>query len=203
MPHYHNLVLQAVYLFTWVFLGWNVGSCDRVPLLGFYQTGVAVTSVAGFFTAFFSDTHDEDCAVEDVQDGVQIAVIARQRKKTSYENINWLDYSNNESKEAIEAEDKKVKVFPTISSLILILHMFWIITGSFCFLPVFAEEGLSQESHGLPNCEAPVRFWVPFLSLCLQFGLGGIFMVWWLVEIRWGARHSDRKHSHPHPLEIN
>ena len=113
---------------------WDERSCDRVPLLGFYQTGVAVTSVASFITSFLnvltSETDDDDklcdddkhCDYEDdeadeleneEQDGAQIGVIVRQRKKTQSapKLQNWLDYSNNETKESMKKDLKSSNCF--------------------------------------------------------------------------------------------
>ena len=110
-----------------------------MPLLGVYQTGVAVTSVASFITSFInvlaSETYSDDdklCDDEkyeadelenDEQDGAQIGVIVRHTKKTQSA-PNWLDYSNNETKEAMEKYLKKFKLLPIISTVLLCIQMF-------------------------------------------------------------------------------
>ena len=95
------------------------------------------------------------------------------------------------TKEAMEKDLKKFKLFPMISTVLLCIQMFWIVVGTCCILPVFTMEGLGDKSSVLFNCRAPVKFWVTFLTLCLQWGLGGIFTAWWVMEIRWPDRHDS------------
>ena len=72
---------------------------------------------------------ETDEGENDEEDGAQIAVIARHMKtKCSPEQQNWLDYSNNETKEAMEKD--KFKFFPILSSCFLCIQMFWLIVGS-------------------------------------------------------------------------
>ena len=197
-----------MFLFTWFFLSWTEDSCARVPLLGPYLTGVAVTSVAGLLLSFpnilTEDNHDnednceEEEEREDTQDGVLIGVVAKKRNGTKYENQNWLEFSNNESNEEIEAECGRIKPLSTISTFILFLHLCLMMMGSCCILPILPMEvlgGNSGQEFRLPNCQAPAKFWAPFLTLCLQWGLGAIFTVWWVVEIKWGESRSDGESS--------
>ena len=152
------------------------------------------------------DSCEEEEEREDTQDGVLIGVLAKKKKGTMCENQNWLEFSNNESNEELEAECNRIKPLSSLSTIILFLHLCWMILGSCCILPILPMEvlgGHSGQEFKLPDCKDPAKFWAPFLTLCLQWGLGAIFTVWWLVEIKWGESHSDGQSSDCDSSSIN
>ena len=169
---------------------------------------MAVTSVTGFLIAFLyfvtsdlssdvkqcieEEQHPED-ENADEQDGATVPIIARQRKRQSNKIEQNLDtFNNDNNKDTNEKEEKKDKIFSTLTILLLSVHLFWIAVGSFCILPIFFMVNLSESSARLFNCKAPVKFWVTFLVLCLQWLILVVFAVWWMVERCWGRKETLR-----------
>jgi len=182
--HLLQSIWQIVYLFGWTFLQTTEETCRLVPTLSVYEWGVATTSIVSVLVTLYPvlasesvetttlcgmPNQEDNAKDEDETDGINPALLRPRRR----DNLNKT--STNEGNLQPGVQDK-------LSWLILGIHFFWLLYGSFTFYPVFfIYQMYDERGHiGGPNrdCKSPIHFWFYILHICTEWFLVAILLIW-------------------------